>query len=289
MTNTPVLRRPEALEVSDDEMLAIADPSIDPDEFDVEVAQVFNDNDVLPNMPAALKGSKFYVPEELTGDGPVSSIADNPMGPRANHELSLVYDCQGRPQAIQKAKLRHYLTKPCLDHGSTHRAFYRKQATALATTGASAPIAASIPCKAKWKHCRKMFHSNVDRDEHFRNRHRAEFQASERERETNNTERLIAAQERTAALMERLLEGGAAPVARATAEPERVPFEPDPNEEPERTSEETSQVAAKPDDTWPRQDLMRWLARNGFPGTQKELMKLTKADMLTWVSDLAKE
>lgn len=162
--------------------------------------QAFDNGDVLPLqrlgvMPDAMT-AKFLTPNE--GDGELATEFPNQLGPQSNHDKRLVYDCQGRATAVQYAKLRHYLTKPCAESHHNHRAFYATLAQAQAMAGAPMPIAATIPCLLAPR-CGKLFDSVAKRDAHFRNRHPASFQQRE-------SERIISAAEATAQTQAGILE-----------------------------------------------------------------------------------
>lgn len=251
-TETPA-RRVDARDVTDEDMLAVADPELDPELFDQ--GPVYQNRDVLRGMPEGMSG-KFYIPKESDGDGLLAAqgIEGNPLGPEANHQLVNVYDCAGRPVPVQRAKLRYYLLKMCPEH-SGQRAFTRNPRVE--------PPIPTIPCKAKWKPCHKLFDTERARDDHFRLRHASEFQSSEREAQRLRDERSIAAQERTAAIMERLLLGDTAPAVVATAE-----------------AGETVN-AASPDETWTRPQIMKWLKETGR--WEQSMFTATKDDLLAVV------
>ncbi|MEY4763060.1 MAG: hypothetical protein RLZZ200_2916, partial [Pseudomonadota bacterium] len=98
MSQAPSIRREEARPVSREDILAIADANplagLDFAELNDgdggDFGEVLNHGDRLPGMPEGVTTS-FSIPREA-GDGLLSDLAPNDLGPRANHEYVIIYD-----------------------------------------------------------------------------------------------------------------------------------------------------------------------------------------------------
>ena len=93
-------------------------------------------------------------------------------------------------------------------------------------------------------------------------------------------ERAIAAQERTALLLEKLLGGGAVP----TEAVENILAEAPAPDDPKDSPEDESDLFGMPDATWKRQQLIAWLKQNEIPAPEGWI-KLSQADVWEYVKE----
>lgn len=257
--------------------LAPPRPDVDLDIVEGMDGKDYQDGELLDpkTMGAGFKGSKFYVPEDSSEDVAAAGLA-NPFGPIANHMQVIVYDCRIRPQPVQKAKLRYYLTKPCGEVGHKHRAFYVTEARAIRAVGLQFKEPESkIPCR--YERCRtragnrKLFPTEDAMENHFQTKHKRAAARYERERIRAREERMIAAQERQADLMATLLErmaGTAAPiqpVAPVAGAPHIHPATK--AEAPASTDIEIPE--GRPTAQWKAAQIVAWLDREGVPRPEK--------------------
>ena len=129
--------------------------------------------------------------------------------------------------------------------------------------------------------CRKMLHSADLRDAHFRTKHAQSFEAAERSKKADREERSIQAQERTAALLERLITGGA-DVAKVTADDLSELVAEATADEPDFDAAAAGEI---PNETWKRQRLIAWLKENEHP-VPEDWIKLSTEQVWAHVKGL---
>lgn len=199
-----------------------------------------------------------------------------------------VYDVEGRafPMPIDVARARLQKRYPA-NHSQypNQRVFYPKPPREV-------PVA-TIPCKAEWHYCRKMFYSLRQRDVHFRNRHETEHRERTESDAIDRQERAILAQERQADLMAQLLAGqtgGAMPVPAAALSDPLSAFEDsssslsdEEDDEPTSFDDELFHDGV-PDVTWKITEIRAWMEREGVALPTK-VYGINKVDLLAHIRD----
>jgi len=272
--------------------------------------QVFDAGEVLPMErvvgTTAFKGSQFIIPPD--GDGPLASDFPNELGPASNHEKRILFDCQGRPNEVQFAKLRHYLTKPCNESHHKHRAFYPTLDQAVKYGGAERPVVPFIACRLP--KCPKKFDSEAKRDLHFRNRHPVTFQRTQDERRIKNEDMQLATNEGLLKVLQTLAGNQVvaplnAPMEVITSDedaeeeadfggtvykaPSRLPAVPKAKAKPAAKKRATRTYdpmpEGNPDESWKVYNIKEWVTANGHPLPDGHF-RMTKEEWLAYAKGL---
>jgi hypothetical protein len=254
----PVRRTGEVRDFSDDELVDQGLMAAEDVEFDhdpVPGERIVNEQNIGGIPGASLTGT-------MTGTDP-SEVA--------------IYDIDGRRFAMSYDwAVMRLLKRYPKNHPSypNQPVFYKRPPKIF-------PVA-TIPCPSEWHGgCRKMLHTKLQQSRHFRLRHHEEWDAKQEQNKMDLEERGIVAQERTAALMERLLTGGQFSPAAIETTLAQVPAVDDP--EPVEPEDE-SDLFGVPEASWKRQSLIAWLKQNNI-APPDGWIRMSQADVWAFVKD----
>ena len=253
----PVRRMSEVRDFSDDELVAQGVMDVEDVEFDHDPVPgeiIVDERNIEGHKDARITGT-------MTGDDP-THVA--------------IYDIDGRRFTMPRdwAELRLLKRYP-KNHPKypNQPVFYKRPPRVFPKP--------TFACPSQWQGgCRKMLYTKLQQDRHFRLRHHEEWEAREEEAKMLRDERAIAAQERTALLLEKLLGGGAVP----TEAVENILAEAPAPDDPKDSPEDESDLFGMPDATWKRQQLIAWLKQNEIPAPEGWI-KLSQADVWEYVKE----
>lgn len=163
-----------------------------------------------------------------------------------DNRMVAIYDITGRriemivTWAVERLKKRYPQNHP--------NPAWRGQPVFTTKPRCEAPVP-TVPCPLVAEgRCKKMLMSDIDAKRHFKSKHPADFSAREERSRESLLERQVLAQERSAALMERLLSQGVR-VPDVMADDSPV--------------DEADEGPEMPDESWSRQSLVKWLKDSG--------------------------
>lgn len=179
-----------------------------------------------------------------------------------------VYDARtGQPTMVSKAAVQFYLRKT---HDDGSHVFLARPTVKMPPRLYPCP---ADECLAR--HGRKMFFTEIQANEHFENRHHAEYVRRERQRDRANENRANAMNENLAAMLQ-IAVGG-----KTNLSPDEI-----------KTLAEASSMAAMstvPDQTWTRARIMGWMNNQRERWYGPEHASMTKDELLVHIGALEPE